>query len=135
VVLLSALPFINTVDNNLKYALAALISTTGNAYWVGVDGLMTQASSDGKDGIVLFATAAGKPTTTTKDSGGTGAQNWVKWKGVRTAAGTEVLTSAGLGLAYSTYSQLINLSYLTQTISKTLALNDVYTLYWTFTVN
>ena len=77
----------NTVNVNLKYAVAALISTTGNTKWVGTNTLISdQGAATGDDGIA--ETTGNYPYVTTKDSGGTGSVNWVKWKGVRTAVAT-----------------------------------------------
>jgi len=133
VMLLSGLPFFNTVNNNLKYAIPALISTTGNTRWVGTNGLMTTADNVGHDGIVQLAAYGDfTPFTTTKDSGGTAAQNWVKWKGVFTAVGALTIARLDLGLNYSTGS--FATPYLNQAVSKVLAINDVYTVYWTLTV-
>ena len=125
----------NTVDNNLKYALAALISTTGNTRWIGTNSLIDGYSSQsGKDGILETSGVGEFPYITTKDSGGAGSQNWVKFKGVRTAQGAETHTSLGIGLNIVSDYEL-GTEYASQTISKTLALNDVLTVYWTLTAS
>lgn len=125
----------NTVNNNLKYALAALISTTGNSRWIGTNGLIASnvsATADGEDGIA--ETTSDYPYVTTKDSGGTGSQNWVKFKGVRTAAGSETHANLELGLDFNTGSSFTTI-YATQTISKSLSTSDVLTVYWTITIS
>lgn len=136
VMLLGSLPFPNTIPNALKYYVAQVISTTGNAAWIGVNSLMTQASAIDKDGILLTSSSDTNeyPTTTTKDSGGTGSSTSVVFKGVRTAAGAEVIANAYLGLAYTLASKL-GTEYATQSYAKTLASGDILTVTWTLTVS
>ena len=136
VTMLNSMPFFNTVDNELLYCLAKVISTTGNAAWIGVNGLMTQASSDSKDGII-FQTSGDTidyPTTTTKDSGGTGSSASVVFKAVRTAAGAEAIAAADLGIGFSALAGF-GTEYATQTYAKTLASGDILTVYWTLTLS
>ncbi len=125
----------NTVDNKLKYALAALISTTGNTRWIGVNGLIvsnTAATADGEDG--MGETTGNYPYVTTKDSGGAGSTNAVVFKGVRTAAGAETHADMELGLDFTDGGSFVT-EYATQTISKTLATSDVLSIYWKLTIN
>jgi len=124
--------FFNTINNNLKYALAKWIGGSNSGEYIGANGLMTQASSNTKDGM---GETNGYPYTTTKDSGGTGSQNWIKFKGVRTAAGAESHANMVLGLAWDTGADDVTTEYASQTISKTLASGDVFTVYWTITIN
>ena len=96
---------------------------------------MTQASADGKDGITLTIGGDHYTTTTTKDDGGTGAEAYVKFKGVRTAAGSETVTAATLGLAYDDSITGLDTEYASQTVSQSLSVTDVYTVNWTVTVS
>lgn len=134
-VFLSSFPFFNTVDNNLKYYIAKVISTTGNATWIGSGSLMTQASYQAKDGIALTESTTFYPTTTTKDDGGTGAEAYVKFKGVRTAAGTETIDGAELGVGLLSSPWEFGTTYATQTLSQALVASDVYTVNWTITIS
>jgi hypothetical protein len=125
----------NTVGNDLKYQIAQAIGASHDIY-VGQQTLMTQASAAGKDGIVYnYDGATGYPTTTTKDSGGTGSVAWVKFKGVRTAAGAETFTTVGLGIVYDDGGPSFDYTYASQSVSKTLASGDVLTCYWTITIS
>lgn len=124
----------NAVDNELKYALAALISTAGNIRWIGTNGLIVSnvsATAENEDGIGESDT--GYPYITTKDSGGTGSQNWVKFKGVRTAAGAETHTTIQIGLSWGDGEATFVKVYAEQSITKTMATGDVLTIYWKLT--
>ena len=74
-------------------------------------------------------------TTTTKDDGGTGVENYVKYKGVRTAAGSETVDGAELVLYVTLGPDEFATSYATGTLSQALVVSDVYTVNWTITVN
>lgn len=125
----------NTVNNNLKYAIAKWIGGSNAGEFIGANTLATQASPSGKDGIC--ETTGGYVYTTTKDSGGTGSVNNIVFKGVRTAAGSESHADLEIGLnldiPVSTYD--LTTVYAAQTISKSLTSGQVYTVYWTITVS
>ena len=72
----------NTISTALKYNIAKWIGGSNASEYVGANSLATQASANGKDGIVE---TTGYWYTTTKDSGGTGAEDNIVFKGVRTA--------------------------------------------------
>jgi len=127
--------FVNTVANALKYYIAKVISTTGNTAWIGANSLMTQASYFGKDGIGLTESDTIYSTTTTKDDGGTGSEAYVKFKGVRTAAGSETIDGAELGLQLISSPDEFATVYCTQTLSQSLSVSDVYTVNWTITIS
>ena len=128
-------PLFNTIANALKYYIAKVISTTGNGLWIGSNTLMTQSLPSDKDGLILTEGAGYYPTTTTKDDGGTGAEAYVKFKGVRTAAGSETIDGASLGLDYLGSGDGFNIEYATGTLSQGLVISDVYTVNWTVTIS
>ncbi len=129
----------NTVASALKYALIHHLADGTQNY--GIDNLFTVSAgqggaSDGKDGIVISNGAAGYSMITTLSSGGAGSTNTVVFKGVYTAAGAYVATTAYLLRNLAWASAAAPSSYFaSQTFSKTLALADQITIYWTVTLN
>jgi len=123
----------NTIQNAFKYAIAKWTGASNASGWIGSNGLMTQASFTGNDGIL--ETGTGYSYTTTKDSGGTGAEDNIVFKGVRTAAGSETHATLKLGLSAIASPVEFTTDYASQTISKSLTSGQVYTVYWTVTVS
>lgn len=123
----------NTIQNALKYALARWIGASNATAFIGANSLATQATFATRDGICENTT--GYAYTTTKDSGGTGAEDNIVFKGVRTAAGAETHAGLQLGLAIIASPIECTTVYASQTVSKTLASSQVYTVYWTLTIS
>ncbi|MGR3218210.1 MAG: hypothetical protein ACUZ8H_00140 [Candidatus Anammoxibacter sp.] len=121
----------NSIGTPLKRKIAKWIGASNATEWIGANSLATQASFENKDGIAEQGT--GYSYTTTKDSGGTGAEDNIVFKGVRTAAGSESHTSLDIGMTIKADFSLTT-TYATQTISKNLTNGQVYTVFWTFTV-
>lgn len=130
----------NTVQNALKYQVAKAIGDGTTNF--GIDDLFTGnagqgGAQDGKDGICLSDATTGYTMTTTKDSGGTGSENTIVFKGVYTATGAYTPTTFYLGRALAWTSAAVPFSsnlFAQVSDSVTMANGNVLTVYWTLTI-
>lgn len=129
----------NTIDVDLRQSCAKHLGDGTHNF--GADDLFTASeqlggSQDGKDGIAIRQSTTCTTMITTKDSGGDGTVQYIKFKGVYTATGAYTSNRVFIGKSFDSATVAFdNYAYAYQDLAKTLATGDQLTIYWTITFN
>lgn len=119
----------NAMQTAVHYAVASLISTTGNAKWIGTNGLATQDQLTLCDGIYINVLTAIKAMATVKYAGGTGAENYVTFRGTYTEPTGFTPAGFNIGIGATPPSTSMT-SYATQTYITTINAGDTIIVDW-----